>query len=75
MMSLEDLAIQKLLQQFLVTFGGQTFHERNEELYDFLEPVRLHLHRTDKFLLAEKWILELKFKNGFNLRKENNCIK
>ena len=62
--SLEDLALRKFLKRFLVTVGYETFHKKNEELYDFLEPVRLYLHRTNKFSLAKKWILELMFENG-----------
>ena len=70
MKSLEDLALRKLLQRLLVTVGCQTSHEKNEELYDFLEPVRLHLHRTNKFSLAKKLIVELKFENNFWMRRE-----
>ena len=62
--SLEDLALRKFLKRFLVTVGYETFHKKNEELYDFLEPVRLYLHRTNKFSLAKKWILELMFEKG-----------
>ena len=72
MHSLEDLALRKLLQRFLTTVGFQISHKKNEELYDFLEPVRLQLLRTKKFSLAQTFIKELKFEreNNFCLARE-----